>query len=67
MPRHARIDAQGAMNLIIGRGMIAHNKLFDGNADHDFFFDRLGVILTETSTQLLCMGVRQSPTVFICF
>ena len=50
MPRQARIDAQGALHHIIARG-IALKKVFDDNADCDFFVDRLGVILTDSSTQ----------------
>ncbi|MCD6271681.1 MAG: transposase [Deltaproteobacteria bacterium] len=50
MPRQARIDASGALHHIIARG-IARKKVFDDNADRDFFVVRLGVILTDTSTQ----------------
>ena len=50
MPRQARIDAPGALHHIIARG-IARKKVFDDNADRDFFVDRLGLILTDTSTQ----------------
>jgi len=50
MPRQARIDAPGALHHIIARG-IARKKVFDNNADRDFFIDRLGLILRDTSTQ----------------
>ena len=50
MPRKARIDAPGALHHIIARG-IARRKVFDDNADRDFFVDRLGLILSDTSTQ----------------
>jgi putative transposase len=50
MPRKARIDAPGALQHIIARG-IARKKVFDDNADRDFFVDRLGSILRDTDTQ----------------
>ncbi|MBW2635955.1 MAG: transposase, partial [Deltaproteobacteria bacterium] len=50
MPRKARIDPPGALQHIIARG-IARRKVFDDNADRDFFVDRLGLILTDTNTQ----------------
>jgi len=50
MPRKARIDAPGALHHIIARG-IARKEVFDDNADRDFFVDRLGLILSDTSTQ----------------
>lgn len=50
MPRKARIDAPGALDHIIARG-IARRKVFDDNADRDFFIDRLGLILRDTNTQ----------------
>jgi len=42
MPRKARIDAPEALHHIIARG-IARKKVFDDNADRDFFVDRLGL------------------------
>ena len=50
MPRKARIDAPGALHHIIARG-IARKRVFDDNADRDFFVDRLGSILSDTSTR----------------
>ena len=50
MPRKARIDAPGALHHIIARG-IARKKVFDDNSDRDFFIDRFGSILSDTSTQ----------------
>ena len=50
MLRKARIDAPGALHHIIARG-IARRKVFDDNADRDFFIDRLGLILSDTTTQ----------------
>lgn len=50
MPRKARIDAPGALHHIIARG-IARRKVFDDNADRDFFVERLGKVLSDTETQ----------------
>ena len=50
MPRKARIDAPGALHHVIARG-IARKRIFDDNADRDFFVDRLGLILSESKTQ----------------
>lgn len=50
MPRKARIDAPGALHHIIARG-IARKKVFDDDADRDFFLERLGMIIQESQTQ----------------
>jgi len=50
MPRRARIDAPPALHHIVARG-IARKKVFGDNADRDFFVDRFGLILSDTSTQ----------------
>jgi REP element-mobilizing transposase RayT len=44
------VDAPEALHHIIARG-IARKKVFDDNADRDFFVERLGSILSDTSTQ----------------
>jgi REP element-mobilizing transposase RayT len=49
MPRQARIDAPGALQHIICRG-IERRKIFWTDYDRDNFVDRLGHILEETST-----------------
>ncbi len=49
MPRKARIDAPGALQHIIVRG-IERRKIFYDNTDRDNFLERLGTVLTETST-----------------
>jgi REP element-mobilizing transposase RayT len=49
MPRQARIDAPGALHHIIVRG-IERRKIFYDNFDRDNFLERLGTVLTETST-----------------
>jgi putative transposase len=50
MPRKARIDAPEPLHYIIAR-RIARKKVFDDNGDRDFFVDRRGLILSDTSTQ----------------
>ena len=50
MPRKARIDASGAVNHIIMRG-IARRKIFRSDTDPAGFIDRLAAIVTETQTQ----------------
>jgi putative transposase len=46
MPHKARIDAPDALHHIITRE-IACRKVFDGDADRDFFIDRLGSMLSD--------------------
>ncbi len=57
MPRQARIDASGALHHIIARG-IARRKVFDDNADREFFIDRLGMVLSDTETQCFAWAIR---------
>ena len=49
MPRKARIDAPGALQHIIVRG-IERRKIFYDDEDRDNFLDRLGGVLTDTGT-----------------
>ena len=49
MPRKARIDAAGALDHIIVRG-IERRKIFWDDADRDSFVNRLGKVLIETDT-----------------
>lgn len=49
MPRQARIDAPGALQHIIIRG-IERRKIFGDDADRDNFLDRLRGIFSESST-----------------
>jgi chromosomal replication initiation ATPase DnaA len=46
MPRHARIDAPGALHHIIIRG-IERTALFKDNADRTNFLERLGRIISD--------------------
>ena len=61
MPGKARIDAPGALHHVIARG-IAREEVFDDNADRNFFVDRLGLIISDTSTQ--CLGWAFIPNHF---
>lgn len=47
MPRKSRIDAPGALNHVIARG-IDRRELFVTNADSDDFLERLGDILKQS-------------------
>ncbi|MFQ5846379.1 MAG: transposase [Candidatus Methylomirabilales bacterium] len=49
MPRTSRIDAPGALHHIIIRG-IERKRIFQDDTDRQQFENRLGPILTETST-----------------
>ena len=49
MPRKARIDAPGALQHIIIRG-IERNFIFNDSQDYRNFIDRLGNILSDTAT-----------------
>lgn len=49
MPRKARIDAPGALQHIIIRG-IERKPIFKDSKDYKNFIERLGTILTETLT-----------------
>ena len=50
MPRKARIDAPGALQHIIARG-IERRKIFMTKPDYTDFLERLGTILKETGTR----------------
>ena len=49
MPRQARIDAPGALQHIMVRG-IERRKIFRDDQDRDAFRERLGRILPESAT-----------------
>ncbi len=53
MPRQARIDAPGALHHVIVRG-IERGEIFRDDQDRDRFVDRMGSILSKTSTS--CYG-----------
>jgi len=58
MPRKARIDAPGALQHIILRG-IERNKIFYDDSNRDNFLERLGPILTQTES--LCFAWALIP------
>ena len=53
MPRKARIDAPGALQHIIIRG-IERRKIFNDDTDRENFIDRLDDIVTDTKS--VCFG-----------
>lgn len=48
MPRHARLDATGALHHVIIRG-IARTAIFLGNDDREDFVERISCLLRETN------------------
>ncbi len=73
MPRKSRIDAPGALQHVIGRG-INRQAIFSDKAGYKDFLYRLGEILSESNTScyawalipnhfhlLLRMGMEMSP------
>ena len=63
MPRGSRIDAPGALQHIIARG-IDRKRIFTDDADRDNFIDRLGNILSETQTA--CFARALIPNHIYC-
>jgi hypothetical protein len=58
MPRQTRIDAPGALQHVLIRG-IERRKIFRDDADRENFLDRLGGILAETSTACYGWALRE--------
>jgi putative transposase len=56
MPRKARIDATGAIQHIIIRG-IERKKIFRNDADRNNFLERFGKIISETQTTCLAWAL----------
>ena len=50
MPGKSRIDAVGALQRVVARG-IERGKIFKDNADRQNFLDRLGKIIKDTETR----------------
>jgi putative transposase len=61
MPRQARIDAPGALHHLIVRG-IARSRVFNDDADRDFFVERLGKVISDTETH--CFAWSLMPNHF---
>lgn len=61
MPRKSRIDAPGALQHIIARG-IEQKEIFKDDRDRNNFLDRLGDILTDTKT--ICYAWALIPNHF---
>jgi REP element-mobilizing transposase RayT len=49
MPRHARLDAPGALHHVMTRG-IERRTIFRGDVDREDFLERMGCLLPETRT-----------------
>jgi REP element-mobilizing transposase RayT len=56
MPRQGRLDAPGALQHVIVRG-IARRSVFADDSDRDFFIERLGLVLSETKTRCLAWAL----------
>jgi len=68
MPRKPRIDAPGALQHIIARG-IERNKIFQDGFDCENFLERLGVIvqvLLKTGSMPIATVIRRLLT-GVCF
>jgi REP element-mobilizing transposase RayT len=61
MPRQARIDAPNALHHVIVRG-IARRRVFNDDADRDFFVEHLGRVLSDAATQ--CFAWALMPNHF---
>jgi putative transposase len=59
MPRKARIDAPGALHHIVIRG-IERKPIFKDSLDFQNFVERLGNILTESSTPCFAWALMTS-------
>lgn len=64
MPRHARIDAPGALQHIMVRG-IERRRLFRDDRDRDRFLERFGVVLQETGTPCLAWALMPNHAHFL--
>jgi REP element-mobilizing transposase RayT len=59
MPRHARIDAAGALHHVIIRG-IERKAIFKDAKDYRNFIERLGRILTESETPCFAWALMKN-------
>jgi putative transposase len=64
MPRQSRIDAPGALHHVIVRG-IERGEIFRDNKDRDAFCERLGGILSETSTPCYAWSLLNNHAHFL--
>lgn len=64
MPRKARIDTLGGLHHIICRG-IERRKIFWDDTDRNRFIERLGEVLSGTSTP--CYGWALLPNHFFTY
>ena len=64
MPRHARLDAPGALQHIIIRG-IERQKIFQNDDDRTAFLNRLGRVLTESGTPCYAWALMPNHAHFL--
>jgi REP element-mobilizing transposase RayT len=64
MPRQARLDAPGALQHIIIRG-IERQKIFRDNDDRAAFLHRLGRVLTESATRCYAWALMPNHAHFL--
>ena len=64
MPRKARIDAPGAVNHIIIRG-IERRKIFRSDSDRADLLQRLGRLLSETQTECFAWALIPNHAHFL--
>jgi putative transposase len=64
MPRHARLDAPGALQHIIIRG-IERQEIFRDDDDRAAFLNRLGRVLTETGTPCYAWALMPNHAHFL--
>ena len=64
MPRHARIDAPGALQHIIVRG-IEKKTIFRDDHDRSDYLTRIGKIFTETSTACFAWSLMPNHSHFL--
>jgi putative transposase len=64
MPRHARLDAPGALQHIIIRG-IERQKIFRDDDDRAAFLNRLGRVLTESGTPCYAWALMPNHAHFL--
>jgi hypothetical protein len=62
-PRKARVDAPGALQHIICRG-IERRKIFWTDDDRDDFLQRLATVLVETQTPCYAWALMYEDTIF---
>jgi hypothetical protein len=63
MPRHARLDATGALHHVMIRG-IDRSGLFAGDTDRQRFVDKLGEYISATGRFLYAQVLMSNMCIF---